>query len=150
MTELFLLACIALHCIAVQSARVKLNSHSLYTARILKQVSAQSFPPPPSSLAFSFSISNLSRAPSPCLSCPPSCCPIGSSLEAPSKAAVVSEEVGGGGSDAGPVFTPAAEFESARERCNRGGKSDLDYKMLDSVPLFIGYIIFGLLSKTSL
>ena len=75
--------------------------------------SPQSFPRPPNSFSFSYSFSNSSRAPSPCLSCPPSCCPMGSSLEAPSRAAVVSEEVGGGASVAGPVFTPPAKLASA-------------------------------------
>ena len=61
---------------------------------------------------------------------------MGSSFEAPSRAAVVSEEVGGGGSDAGPVFKPAAELALARNKNDRRWV-DLDCKRLDSVPLLV-------------
>lgn len=123
------LAC--LQYVSVRASELLHNSHSLYpvptpgsqlpfnirrksisrSVHCRCPVSAQSFGPPPPSLfpSCSFSLPSFSRAPAPCLSCPPSCCPMGSSLDVPSKAAVVSDDIGGGGSVAGPVFTPAAE-----------------------------------------
>ena len=55
------------------------NKSIIVSSIAVPAISAQFFPPPPSSPSFSFSFTNSSRAPSPSLSCPPSCCPIGSS-----------------------------------------------------------------------